>query len=190
MKDLRAQKQNLRQVMRDVRRKAFAENPEAGAALCTQVLDHFTLPQKAIVAASIPFGGEIDVTPLMEALREKGHTIVLPVISAEGEALIFRQHQAGEPLAANMLGILEPLSSAPMLEPDILFIPLLAFDLRLHRLGYGGGYYDRTLQRLRAGKSIVAVGLGFSAQEIPEVPRDAHDARLDKIFTENQAFEG
>lgn len=190
MKDVRAQKQGLRQAMRDVRKKAFAENPGAGAALSARVLSHFSFPAKAVIAASIPFGGEIDISLLTESLRRKEHTIVFPVVSGEGQPLVFRRHQAGEPLVANKFGILEPLSSAPILEPDILFIPLLAFDRRLHRLGYGGGYYDRTLERLRAAKNIVAMGLGFSAQEIPEVPRDAHDARLDKIFTENQAFEG
>ena len=96
--------------------------------------------------------------------------------------------ESDKPLIANALGIYEPDPVSPAMEPEILLVPLLAFDRHYHRLGTGGGYYDRTLLELRRHKFILAVGIGFSCQEVAEIPVKSHDAPLDRIATELQVF--
>jgi 5-formyltetrahydrofolate cyclo-ligase len=189
MPDIRQRKRELRQMMQDRRAKALAENPQAAFALRDRALLELVLPPHAVVASYRAFGSEIDSTPLAEALRAMGHIIALPVVTGEGKALLFRRYEPGDRLAAGALGMSEPMPAAPAVEPDMLLVPLLAFDRRLHRLGYGGGYYDRTLKELRQRKDIVAMGLAFACQEIPEVPVGSHDIRLDKMATELQVFQ-
>jgi 5-formyltetrahydrofolate cyclo-ligase len=188
MTGLRRHKQDLRQRMKKIRAQAHAENPDIGQALRDSFFQRITLPDRCVVASYSPFDSEIDTIPLTDALRDRGFTIVLPVMTGSGQPLVFRRYDRGDRLEVNATGIREPLSSAPQMQPDILFVPLLAFDRQLYRLGYGGGYYDRTLENLRGQKSIATLGVAFSAQEIPEVPKSPHDVRLDKIITENQAF--
>ena len=94
----------------------------------------------------------------------------------------------GDKLAAGAMGIMEPVAKAPLVEPDVLLVPLLAFDSRGYRLGYGAGYYDRTLTELRQRKKILAIGIAYAGQEVPEVPIESHDARLDKIATETKVL--
>jgi 5-formyltetrahydrofolate cyclo-ligase len=139
----------------------------------------------AVVAGYSPIRSEIDPAPLMQKLAEHGAQLALPVISARDLPLKFRAWSPGEKLKRGPLGILEPWLEAAEVIPDILLVPLAAFDRSGHRLGYGAGYYDRTLAPLRAAKNITALGLGFTAQEIPVVSASAHDARLDLVLTED-----
>jgi 5-formyltetrahydrofolate cyclo-ligase len=100
--------------------------------------------------------------------------------------LVFRQWKPGDPLVAGKMDIPEPRASAPVLDPDLLFVPLAAFDRAGQRIGYGAGFYDVTLEALRARKPIVAVGVAYAAQEVEAVPREDHDERLDFILTERE----
>ncbi|HUF44987.1 MAG TPA: 5-formyltetrahydrofolate cyclo-ligase, partial [Aestuariivirgaceae bacterium] len=109
----------------------------------------------------------------------------LPVVVARGQPLVFRAWAPGNPTVAGIWSIPVPLESAPELEPDVLIVPMLAFDGEGYRLGYGGGFYDRTLARLRAIKPVVAVGAAFAGQEVAQVPRGPHDEPLDWIVTEH-----
>ena len=188
MSDIFQKKRDLRLVMKDRRAKAHAETPDACSALCAHVLKNISPPPLAIVASYQAFASEIDPAPLVEALRSRGHGIVLPVVVGKGQALIFRRYEAGDPLVVSEFGIAEPLPSAAVVQPDILLAPMLAFDRRLYRLGYGGGFYDRTIQQLRRQKMIFTLGLAFAGQEVPDVPHGTHDVRLDKIATEIEAF--
>jgi len=95
----------------------------------------------------------------------------------------------GAPLAAGVWGIRQPPTEAPEVAPDILLVPLLAFDRTGHRIGYGAGYYDLTIAALRASKSIIAAGIAFAAQEIAEVPATPRDARLDLVLTEREVID-
>ena len=113
----------------------------------------------------------------------------LPVVAGRGQPLIMRAFAFGDPLVAGVWGIRVPRDDARRVDPDILLVPLLAFDRRGHRLGYGAGYYDLTLTALRAKKPIVAVGIGFAAQEVDEVPTTPRDARLDLMLTEKEAID-
>jgi 5-formyltetrahydrofolate cyclo-ligase len=149
----------------------------------------FSFPPGSIVAGYAPIQSEIDPWPLMQMLSGQGAQLALPVIAARELPLVFRAWSSSDKLQRGQLGILEPLPNAAELVPDILLVPLAAFDRSGHRIGYGAGYYDRTLAPLRASKKITALGVAFAAQEIPVVSASAHDARLDLVLTENETID-
>lgn len=140
----------------------------------------------AIVAGYMPIRGEIDPGPLMRALADEGATLALPAIAAGKQPLIFRAWRDGDPLKLGALGVKEPLPDAAIAVPDIVLVPLAAFDRRGHRIGYGAGHYDRALAKWRLEKSIVAVGMAFATQEIARVPNEPHDIPLDLVLTESE----
>ena len=137
----------------------------------------------AAVSGFMAIGAELDPAVLLEVLHLYGHPLALPAIQPKGQPLRFRSWAPGEPLVTRLWGIREPNPEAPEIEPDILLVPLLAFDAAGHRLGYGAGYYDRTLKRLRGMKPIVAVGIAYDEQEVASVPHHAGDERLDWALT-------
>jgi 5-formyltetrahydrofolate cyclo-ligase len=141
-----------------------------------------------IVSGFSPMKSEINPLPLMRRLADRGAQLALPVVVWRGQPLIMRAWSFGEKLAAGVWGIREPGVEAPEVLPDILLVPLAAFDRAGHRIGYGAGYFDLTLHRLRGIKPIVAVGLAFAAQEIPVVPATPRDARLDLVLTEREVI--
>ena len=143
----------------------------------------------AIVSGFMPMKSEINPIPLMRKLADAGATLALPVVAGKGKPLIMRAWSVGEPLASGVWGIREPKPDAPEVVPDILIVPLLAFDRRGHRIGYGAGYYDMTITALRARKPVVAAGIAFAAQEIAEVPITPRDARLDLVLTEREVID-
>jgi len=142
-----------------------------------------------VVSGFMPLKSEISPLPLMRKLVDAGARLALPVVAGRGKPLIMRSWQWGEPLVPGVWGIREPDPRAPELQPDILLVPLLAFDRSGHRIGYGAGYYDLTIAQLRANKPIAAVGIAFAAQEVKTVPRNAFDARLDLVLTENETID-
>ncbi len=142
-----------------------------------------------IVSGFMPMKSEINPLPLLRKLAEAGAALALPVVAGKGKPLIMRAWAFGEPLAAGVWGIREPTPDAPEVAPDILIVPLLAFDRRGHRIGYGAGYYDLTITALRASKPIIAAGIAFAAQEIAEVPTTPRDARLDLVLTEREVID-
>ena len=125
----------------------------------------------------------------MQKLAGRGASLALPAISARNAALAFRQWRPGDALVRGLFGISEPPASALEVIPDIVLVPLAAFDRAGHRVGYGGGYYDRTFARLRQVKPVIAIGLAFAVQEIPQVPALSHDVRLDFVLTETDIFD-
>jgi 5-formyltetrahydrofolate cyclo-ligase len=142
----------------------------------------------AIVSGFLPIGEEIDPAPLMRRLHEAGYGLCLPVMEGKGKPLVFRAWAPGEPLTEVMWGIREPLPEANVLEPDIVLCPLLVVDGSGYRLGYGGGFYDRTLARLRAMKPVICIGLAFDEQKIDAVPHSDYDERLDWVLTPSGAL--
>src|SRR5262249_50174524 len=138
-----------------------------------------------------PINTEFNPIPLMRKLFDAGARLALPKVVGRGHPLIMREWKFGDPLVAGVWGIREPAPSAPEVAPDILLVPFAAFDRAGYRIGYGAGYYDMTLAALRARKKVTTIGLGFAAQEVDEVPIEAHDQRLDFILTEaGVAFSG
>jgi 5-formyltetrahydrofolate cyclo-ligase len=143
----------------------------------------------AIVSGFMPLKSEINPIPLMRRLADAGAQLALPAIAGRGRPLTMRAFAFGQPLAAGVWGIREPGADAREVFPDIVIVPLLAFDRSGHRVGYGAGYYDMTIASLRARKPVVAVGIAFAMQEIPRVPATARDAALDLVLTEHEAID-
>ena len=143
----------------------------------------------AVVAGYSPIRSEIDPAPLMQELAARGMRLALPVIAARDAPLGFRRWAANDKLLRGPLGILEPSPDAAEIVPDIVLVPLAAFDRLGHRIGYGAGHYDRTLARLRDSKKIIAIGLAFAVQEIETIPALPHDVALDYVLTETQLLD-
>lgn len=184
--DVAAAKAALRPRAAAARRQAAAEGGAAAAAgLAGQAgALRRLVPEGAAVAGYFPMGDEIDPLPLLADLRQRGCPLALPVVSAREQPLLFRGWNPGETLEAGPHGTRQPAALAPAVVPALVLVPLLAFDGRGFRLGYGGGYYDRTLERLRCAGTVVAVGLAFADQRVAAVPHAPHDQPLDLILTE------
>lgn len=146
--------------------------------------DNLALEPNAVVAGYWPTRDEADPRPLMHALAARGAALALPRIEAQDAALSFRRWAEGDSLVDNHHAIREPLAEAQRVIPNLVLVPLLAFDATGHRLGYGGGYYDRTLVGLRAAGPVTAIGIAYAGQEIPAIPHEANDQRLDMVLTE------
>ena len=174
---LLAEKAALRVRMMALREAVAA--PAAGAALAQILLRHLpTAPTR--IAGFWPMGAEIDTRLALRALHEAGHHMLLPVTTPRGQALVFRHWQPGCAMAPGRFGTQHPADGTEA-APEWLLVPLLAFDARGHRLGYGGGYYDRTLAGLPGAR---AVGLAYAAQQVPRVPTGPRDVALHGIATE------
>jgi 5-formyltetrahydrofolate cyclo-ligase len=176
--DLTAAKRAIRQAA--MLRRQGLDPARAGAALTQHVLQARTIPAGAVVAGFWPMEEEIDVRPLLTALHAYGNAIVLPVTPRRGEALTFRRWHPGDVLIAERFGTMRPAGDS--LVPDMLLVPLLAFDATGGRVGYGGGFYDRTLAAL---PGRFRLGCAFAAQQVDAVPIGPYDIRLDAVATEN-----
>ncbi len=168
------------ELRRAMRARRFACDPALGIRMAGHVLAAGTVPAGTIVAGFWPLPGEIDTRPLLLALAGRGHSVALPVTPAPGQALSFRRWRPGAALKPGRFGTFEPTGEGAV--PTVLLVPLLAFDRRGGRLGYGGGYYDRTLEAL--GANVMTIGCGFAAQEVDMVPTDTHDRFMNAVATE------
>jgi len=160
----------------------------AAAAVAARGLP-FAIAPATVVAGYSPIRSEIDPRPLMQNLAAGGAVLALPVIVGSDRPLQFRAWSDEAKLRRGRLGILEPPPEAAELAPDVLLVPLAAFDRSGHRIGYGAGHYDRTLGELRRWRPITAVGLAFAVQEIANVPALAHDVVLDYVLTDTRVFD-
>jgi 5-formyltetrahydrofolate cyclo-ligase len=142
-----------------------------------------------IVSGFMPLKSEINPLPLMQKLAAAGAQLALPRIVGRGCPLSMRAWEFGAPLDRGQWGIREPKADAVEVEPDIFLVPLLAFDRAGYRIGYGAGYYDMTISRLRSLKAVTGIGIAFAAQEVAKVPRTERDARLDLVLTEREAID-
>jgi 5-formyltetrahydrofolate cyclo-ligase len=159
---------------------------EAVAERVAELLADF--PKPTVVAGYWPIGTELDVRHTLSHLDLIGFGCALPVVVAKGEPLTFRTWTPQVLMERSGLGILAPAATVPEVDPDVLLVPLLAFDRAGYRLGYGAGFYDRTLERLRRSKRVTAIGIGFAGQEVDSVPRDQYDQPLDWLVTERFAL--
>ena len=165
-----------------------AERMAAGLAIAERGLPVEVTPG-TVVSGFSPLKSEISPLPLLRRLADAGASLALPVVIGRGQPLVMRAWSFGAPLVSGVWGIREPPADAPELFPDILIVPLLAFDRRGHRIGYGAGYYDMTVARLRAMKPVTAIGIAFATQEIAAVPATPRDARLDLVLTERETID-
>ncbi len=171
------------------KRDALPAEMRAEAAEAVAARDFPVAVAGKIVSGFMAMKSEINPLPLMRKLAEAGAKLALPAIAGRGHPLIMRAYAFGDELARGQWGIREPKPEAGEVAPDMLLVPLAAFDRAGQRIGYGAGYYDMTLRALRARKEIVAVGLAFAAQEIGEVPATDRDERLDFVLTEREAID-
>jgi 5-formyltetrahydrofolate cyclo-ligase len=180
--ELRAAVQALRDALSADERKAAAE------AIAARKFP-LSVTTNIIVSGFMPLKSEINPLPLLQKLAEAGARLALPAIAGRGKPLIMRAWEFGAPLDRGQWGIREPKPEAREVEPDILLVPLLAFDRAGHRIGYGAGYYDMTIHRLRELKPVTAVGIAFAAQEVPKIPTTPRDERLDLVLTEREVID-
>lgn len=178
-------KLSARATAQQARRQAFERFGERiGPILTANFLANFSHSSSVDISGYWPTGEEPDIRPLMTALHERGHRVALPRVVRPGAALRFHLWQPGDRLERGLAGILEPAAQSKEIHPSVLLIPLLAFDATGARLGYGGGYYDRTLAALRQVREIEAIGIAYSDQEVDRLPMGDHDERLDWVVTE------
>lgn len=162
-----------------------SERIEKGLAMLVHGGDAIDIRPGAVVSGFLPIRSEVDIRPLMVRLRERGARLCVPVI-LDKQTIVFRELVAGAPLVASGYGTAGPGPEAAVLDPEIMLVPLSAFDSTGHRIGYGAGYYDRAIDRLRQkGLNPRLIGIAFDCQEVPSVPAEPHDVRLDAILTES-----
>lgn len=186
------EKKRLREVARDARKRA-ADNASDDdlAAFHANLRGALSqLPNWQCISGYLAIGDEIDILPVLKALREDGKTCLLPVVTGNAQPLIFRVWEPGAPLEKGPLNTRHPARGAEATDPDILLVPLLAFDKTGYRLGWGGGFYDRTLAGYQQqGRAVTSIGVAYAAQEVDHVPRDDYDVPLDWVVTETNVTE-
>jgi 5-formyltetrahydrofolate cyclo-ligase len=182
---IEAAKSELRQQALARRERLPADRRAAAAQAIAEGKLPIDVSPGTVVSGYSPLKSEISPLPLMRCFAQAGAQLALPVVAGRGQALIMRKWSFGEPLESGVWGIREPTPRSPEVFPDVLIVPLLAFDRRGHRIGYGAGYYDMTITRLRGRKAVIALGIAFAVQEIEEVPSTPRDAPLDLVLTEH-----
>ncbi len=187
--DLAQEKKILRAKAAERRAEAHLESTDFAPTRLI-LLDFPCSPKtgQSVVSGFYPYESEIDVRPLLGKLGGEGWTPSLPVIMGKDLPLAFRRWYPGEPTVPGRWNIPRPLEDAPVVSPDVLLVPMLAFDRAGYRLGYGGGFYDRTLADLKPRKPVVAIGVAYAAQEVDFVPRGPHDVPLDFIMTDMEVI--
>ncbi len=184
MTDLAAVKRAARAEALAVRDAALASSSGNARRAAGHMLHEISARRDLrIISAYLAIGSELDPMPLMLGLHGLGRRLAVPVVEARATPLRFRAWRPGVALVEGPFGVQVP-AEGEWLEPDLIVVPLLAFDDAGRRLGYGGGFYDRTLAARRAAGPVLAIGLAHAAQQVPEVPCDGLDARLDAVVTE------
>ena len=187
--EIAAEKAELRRDAAARRDALPADERQAAAEVIAGRAFPLAIAPGTIVSGFMPMKSEINPLPLLQKLAALGARLALPRIVGRGHPLNMRAWAFGAPLTRGQWGIREPAAEAPEVDPDILIVPLLAFDRAGYRIGFGAGYYDMTLTALRGRKTVVAVGIAFAAQEVPAVPHTERDARLDLVLTEREVID-
>lgn len=190
MDHLGLRKMTARAQLIEARAAAFAaQKGNAGEALRDVFLCGVHMVPGIPVSFYYPFGEEMDVLPLAKELERRGHPLCLPcIVSGEGE-LVFRSYRFGDKLRASKYGIFEPLASAQPIEPTVLLMPMVGFDNTGTRVGLGGGFYDRSLKKIRQESLGFAIGVAFAAQEAKDLPFADYDQKMDLIVTEREVID-
>lgn len=182
---LQFDKQALREQCRQLRLSLAQSQAQLASQQVSEHILAYTPPSAQVVAAYLPVRGELDIRSACAQLAARGHQLCLPVVMGRGKPLAFRRWQPEDPLIKAHHGVHVPREEQPLLEPDFLLVPLLAFDDKGRRLGYGAGYYDYTIQAIRARRAdAFFMGVAYGAQQMPEVPAGAHDEPLNAVVTE------
>lgn len=180
----------LRQIIRE---KLSRLDPVQADEFNTKITKDFFASQGFMphsnIACYMPLKGEVSCISIIQTLITQGHVICLPAVLSRNTPLVFRHYYPGDTLVRGMLGPFEPAAGAPEIIPDVLVIPMLGYTRDGYRLGYGSGFYDRTIAAMRQFKPVKAVGLAFSMQEIDAMPIEPHDIKMDAIITEKEIIQ-
>ena len=177
-------KVSLRRQAADTRDRLAEQADSAAEALVSQADRFMSCFSPQIVAGYWPVRTELNILPFLAALQDRGVRLCLPITGAAGTALSFHAWDYGAELDRGRYNIQQPFKEADQLIPDVICVPLLAFDAAYHRLGYGGGYYDRTLAALRTnGHKVAAVGMAYAGQERDQLVTGPYDQPLDNVLT-------
>lgn len=181
---IEAEKTALRLIAKERRNRCLGINGMAAARrLAAYGIDFLRPTPQSVVSGYMSLPDEISTGPIMGWLHAEGYLLAMPVMQGRHAPLLFRAWSPGDDMEARVWGIAEPTDDKPAVVPDILLVPLLAFDAQGWRIGYGGGYFDRTLRSLRAKGRITAVGIGLDELEVDAVPHLDYDERLDWVLT-------
>ena len=177
------EKDILRAALKERREELAARDPDAGETLADKFPMKLFERYGPTVALYLPIGSEIDPKPLMGKLTAAGAKLALPCVQDDG-SMVYRAYTRGDMLEQRPFGLLEPNPEVPEVNPTLVFTPLLGFDRKGNRLGYGKGHYDRALTRLRDQGRVFVCGLAYFGQEVEAVPAEPHDVPLDWVMTE------
>lgn len=174
------EKKELRKKLKSKRALAIAKHLNHAQDLIDKF--PFNIEENIIIAGFYPILNEINILPLLQFLETKGAKLCLPRIDNEINGIEFREYKFGEMLEISKYGIQEPPKNKPILIPNWVFVPLLGYDKFGNRIGYGGGYYDRAIKKLRQNSKTIFIGIAFNEQEVSEIPTEIHDEKLDYIL--------
>ncbi|MEQ8736197.1 MAG: 5-formyltetrahydrofolate cyclo-ligase [Rhodospirillaceae bacterium] len=184
-----AEKAALRSEMLALRKTLKASHPRASSQLSAQLERHIKFGPQTVIAGYFAIGDEIDPQEALMRLQDRGATLCLPVAGQSGEVLTFKAWRVGQPLDRGRHKTYQPGAHSDELVPSVVLVPVVAFDSAGFRLGFGGGYYDRTLSYLRQSNNIVAYGVAFDEQQVEAIPVEPFDAQLDGVFTPTRFIE-
>ena len=178
-------KSEIRKKILKKRKENYFKNLSINQNKFLKFLENNKLNNK-IIGGYYPYNYEIDVLEILKLLKKKNYKISLPKIGKKNQMNFF-EWSFDKPLSINKYGIPEPISKK-IIYPDVLMIPLVAFDDNLNRLGYGGGYYDRYLAKFFKKKKIIKIGIAYSFQKLQKIPTNKYDIRLDNVFSETKFY--
>lgn len=163
----------------------LAERASKSLEIAAHGIEALAFSPGTIISGFLPIRSEVDLRPLLGLLRDKGARLCLPVV-LDKQTIVFREFRADVPLVPTGFGTSGPGPDASVLDPEILLVPLAAFDAKGHRVGYGAGHYDRAIAKLHAkALNPVLIGIAFDCQEVPSVPAEQHDVALHAVLTES-----
>jgi 5-formyltetrahydrofolate cyclo-ligase len=182
-------KADLRSALLKRRKNLRDKEPRAPEKIRDKVTDHLKGENGITVAGYVAIGDELDPSPALKALWDRGIALVLPVAGDAGETMTFQDWTFGERLVRGPYSTYVPGGELIPIDPNVIIVPVVAFDAEGYRLGFGGGFYDRTIAALRKDRKIVTYGVAYDGQEVPKVPRGPFDVRLDGLFTPTRFLE-
>jgi len=179
-------KQAFRITAKAKRLQAFQDQPQAGVEIAKTISEVLKLPANSKVSVFWPLAEELDTLPILHALHTAGHQVLLPIMQGAGKPLLFGCWAPGDQLVEAAFKTLEPSPEQARMTPDVMLCPLLAFDRKGYRMGYGGGFYDRSIAQIKAQGELCTIGIAFAAQEVDNIIIGEFDEPLHMIITEQE----